>query len=177
MSPAAGMFLVAAPHLGDPNFMRSVVYLLRHGEDGSMGLIVNRPLPMPLSEIWDETPEGLRDAQVVAEGGPVDRHQGLLLHGDPSLPGCQPLAADLAIGGERAALAVRYARGPDGSGPRLFLGYAGWGPGQLAEEIAEGAWLLRPGSALHVVMAPDHDLWQRLLAGGSAVGPPAPSLN
>lgn len=175
MKPGPGVFLVAAPALGDPNFMRSVVYLLDHGEGGSMGLIVNRPLSVPLSAIWDEAPPGLAEAALAAEGGPVDRDRGILLHGDTALEGCQPLAPGLAVGGSRQALARRYARGPDRSGPRLFLGHAGWAPGQLQHEIADGAWLLRPGELAYLLVAPAHDLWRTLVSGSSRLTEPSPN--
>lgn len=176
MKPAAGTFLVASQHLGDPHFMRTVVYLLEHGVAGSMGLIVNRALDMPLSAIWDGVPAGLADATVAAEGGPVERDRGLLLHGLVDLPGCQRIAEGLAIGGEVAALAARFHAGHDRSGPRLFLGHSGWGAGQLDGEVDEGAWLVRPGNLDHVLVAPPADLWRRLVDGGGA-GLPEPSVN
>ena len=176
MRVAPGCFLVAAQTLGDPNFMRSVVFVLEHNEAGTMGLIINRPLDMPLSAIWEEAPAGLAAATVAAEGGPVERDRGLLLHGLPDLPGCQRIAAGLAIGGAVAALAARYEAGADLSGPRLFLGHSGWGPEQLAGEIEQGAWLVRPGNLDHVLVAPPADLWRRLLEGGGA-GLPLPSVN
>ena len=153
MKPAAGSFLVAAPTLGDAHFMRAVVYLIEHNESGSMGLIVNRPLDMPLSAIWDGVPAGLAGALVAAEGGPVERERGLLLHGLPDLPGCQRIGDGLAIGGELAALADRFVNGADRAGPRLFLGHSGWGSGQLDFELEQGAWLVRPGNLDHLLVA------------------------
>lgn len=175
MKPQPGVFIVAATTLGDPNFMRAVVYLVEHNEAGSMGLIVNRPLDMPLSAIWDGVPAGLAEAQVAAEGGPVERDRGLLLHGLTDIPGCQRLGDGLAIGGDVAALAARYAEGADRSGPRLFLGHSGWGPGQLEQELEQGAWVVRAGVLDHLLVAPPEDLWRRLLDGG--LGLPEPSVN
>jgi len=175
VKPSAGTFLIASPSLDDANFMRSVVYLLEHNAAGSMGLIINRPLEMPLSAIWDGVPVGLAEALVASEGGPVERDRGLLLHGLPDLPGCQRIADGLAIGGEILVLAERFADGADQAGPRLFLGHSGWGPGQLDLEIERSAWLVRPGHLDHVLVAPPADLWQRLLDGGQ--GLPEPSVN
>ena len=175
MKPAAGTILVASPSLSDANFMRSVVYLLEHNDAGSMGLIINRPLDMPLSSIWEDVPSGLAGACVAAEGGPVERERGLLLHGRPNLPGCQTLGSGVAIGGELAALGQSFAGGADGNGPRLFLGHSGWGPGQLNDEVVEGAWLVRPGRLDHLLVAPSGDLWRRLLDGGQVL--PEPSVN
>src|SRR5687767_5830054 len=89
MVPAAGMLLVASTTLSEPSFMRSVIYLLEHDEDGTLGFIINRPLDIALSDLWADCPAGLGAAKVAAEGGPVDRNKGLLLHGVASLPGAQ----------------------------------------------------------------------------------------
>lgn len=176
MKPAAGVFLVASTGLSDPNFMRSVVFILEHGGSGTMGLIVNRPLDMALSSIWEEVPAGIAEARTAAEGGPVERDRGLLLHGATGIPGCQLIAPGLSIGGEVDALAARFATGPDRLGPRLFLGHSGWSPGQLDREIELGGWLVRPGLVDHVLVAPPTDLWHRLIDGGGT-GMPVPSLN
>lgn len=176
MVPAAGMLLVASTTLSEPSFMRSVIYLLEHDEDGTLGFIINRPLDIALSDLWADCPAGLGPAKVAAEGGPVDRNKGLLLHSCNELPGAQPMGNGLAVGGDMEALARRYAKGADPSGPRLFLGHSGWAPGQLATEIAEGAWVLRPGSLDLVLNSrPTATLWQHLLDG--KIGLPEPSLN
>ena len=176
MVPAAGMLLVATATLSEPAFMRSVIYLLEHDEAGTLGFIINRPLDIALSDLWADCPAGLGPAKVAAEGGPVDRNKGLLLHGVRELPGAQLMGHGLAVGGDIEALAQRYAKGSDPSGPRLFLGHSGWAPGQLANELAEGTWILRPGS-LDLVLnrRPNRTLWQHLLDG--KVGLPEPSLN
>lgn len=176
MDPAPGLFLVASPRLTDPSFLRTVVVLLEHDQGGSLGLIVNRPLAMPLGDLWAEVPPALAGAVVAAEGGPVERQKGILLHGVPDLPGAQPVGLGLAIGGDLDALAARWAGGADRLGPRLFLGHSGWAPGQLAAEIAEGAWLLRPGR-LDAVLDRDagSGLWDQLAA--QRTGIPDPSLN
>jgi putative transcriptional regulator len=176
VKPDAGTFLVASTTLVDPSFMRAVVYLLEHGDSGTMGLIVNRPLDMPLSSIWEGVPAGLSEATVAAEGGPVERDRGLLLHGLADLPGCQRIADGVAIGGDVAALGAQFSDGADRSGPRLFLGHSGWGPGQLEAEIEQGSWLVRPGRLDHLLVAPPVDLWRRLFDGGG-IGLPEPSVN
>lgn len=175
MKPAGGCFLVAAAGLSDPTFMRTVVFMLEHGGNGSMGLIVNRPLDMALATIWEEVPSGLAEAHAAADGGPVERDRGLLVHGAVELPGCQHLGPGLAIGGQVAALSARFAAGIDHLGPRLFLGHSGWAAGQLEHEVEQGGWLVRPGNLDHLLVAPPSDLWQRLSDGGSGLA--EPSLN
>src|SRR5688572_16292688 len=145
MRPRPGVLLVASPQLSDPNFVRTVVYLLDHSDSGSLGFIVNRPLDVQLGELWREAPGGLPEAYIRAEGGPVDKHKGLLLHGDTTLAGTQLMGDGIAVGGDLAALQERWATGGDHLGPRLFLGHSGWTAGQLDREIEEGAWLVRPG--------------------------------
>jgi putative transcriptional regulator len=177
MRPRAGVLLVASPHLNDPNFIRSVVYLIDHGDGGSLGFIVNRPLDLPLGDLWDEAPGGLTNARIAAEGGPVDKHKGLLLHGDLSLAGAQPMGDGIAVGGDLAALQERWTAGSDQSGPRLFLGHSGWSSGQLDREIEEGAWLVRPGRLdLLFHPQPSELVWQHLVEGRNG-GMPDPSRN
>ncbi|HYE08244.1 MAG TPA: YqgE/AlgH family protein [Planctomycetota bacterium] len=176
MQPAAGMLLVASANLTEPSFMRAVVYLLEHDEDGTLGFIINRPLDIPLSELWSECPPGLITARIAAEGGPVEPNKGLLLHTCLDLPGVQAMGLGLAVGGDLDALAKRYLEGGDDSGPRLFLGHSGWAPGQLQAEIEEGAWIVRPGKPELVVNhKPSPMMWQHLLEGHG--GLPEPSLN
>jgi putative transcriptional regulator len=177
MDPEAGMLLVASPALNEPAFMRTVIYLLEHDEDGTLGFILNRPIDIVLSDLWRECPAGLVQCKVAAEGGPVDRNKGLLLHTCVDLPGAQGMGCGLAVGGDLDELAKRYANGNDHTGPRLFLGHSGWRPGQLQSEIEEGSWIVRPGKAELVVdHRPSPNLWQHLSEGHSG-GLPEPSVN
>jgi putative transcriptional regulator len=164
MRPASGCILIATPELTDPHFVRTVVFLLEHGQTGTLGFIVNRPLPTPLGEIWSDAPSGLAGAVAAAEGGPVQRTEGLLLHGCPALSGAQEMPLGCAVGGDLDALAARYPSGCDHTGPRLFLGHSGWTAGQLEHEIAQGAWLVRTGS-LNLLLdnQPPALLWRKLL--------------
>lgn len=176
MDPAAGMVLVASPALRDPNFLGAVVYMLDHGANGTLGFIVNRPLDLPLRELWEDVPARLGETRIAAIGGPVDRHKGLLLHGSLDIPDAQPMAAGVAAGGSIPDLVTRYADGPDHTGPRLFLGHSGWTPGQLDREIEEGAWLVRAGRLAWLLdPVPPANLWQHLLE--NRIGLPDPSLN
>ena len=173
MRPTPGTLLVADPNLHDSNFVHTVVYLLEHSDTGSLGLIVNRPLTMTLGDLWQEVPPALAGAATAAEGGPVERDKGLLLHGDTALIGARSVGDGLALGGELGAIGRRWAAGADHAGPRLFLGHSGWGAGQLEQELRHGSWRLRPGHPGMVLRPVVHDLWERLLAGGL----PQPSVN
>ncbi len=176
MKPEPGSFLIAMPTLQDPSFMRTVVYLLEHSATGTLGLIINRPVPVNLAEIWEECPDDLEEAQVCAEGGPVDRNKGLLIHRMDDIPEALSLGMGLSVGGEPHALADAFQDTKGRLGPRLFLGHAGWGPEQLEMEIAEGSWLVRSGLQDILLDAnPPDDLWQTLISAGEEL--PDPSFN
>ena len=176
MDPSAGCLLVASRDLADPNFMRSVIYLMEHDAQGTLGFIVNRPVDIILSDLWAECPTELGDIRIACEGGPVERQKGLLLHACPELSGCQPMGQGIAIGGDLDALVDRFQNGADHRGPRLFLGHSGWAPDQLDREIAEGSWIVRPGSSRILLdNHPAETLWESLMDEG--LGLPEPSLN
>lgn len=140
--------LVAAPSLLDPNFHRSVVLLVDHREEGSLGFVVNRPCDLPLTEVvsaigLDLPDAGLPDAQVVV-GGPVAPETGWVVFE----PGAQDEGASevvhvserMAVTASRELLGELLTR-RDGGRLLVALGYAGWGPGQLDTEIEQGAWI------------------------------------
>jgi len=144
-------FLVASPALQDPNFRGSLVLMAEHSPEGSFGLVVNRPSPLPVRDLLTTVSEELgaaaaragRDGGQVLFGGPVDPERLWILH----RPGPSPddedgerLVPGVALGGSRALL-ERLARDP-GAGPYLLLlGYAGWGPLQLESEVTQGSWM------------------------------------
>lgn len=154
----AGEFLISMPKLRGSFFGDSLIYLWAHDEDGAQGLVVNHPFDLTLAELMKQLdmpaaanarPEGAFAGKVVS-GGPVDPQQGFILHTDDvSVEGSQP-----AAGAGGAGLIVSYSREmleliAAERGPNRFLlalGYAGWGAGQLEQELAEGAWLTAPSS-------------------------------
>ena len=151
----AGEFLISMPKLRGSFFGDSLIYLWTHDEDGAQGLVVNHPFDLTLAELLKQLqlpasasarPEGALAGKVVS-GGPVEPQQGFILHTDDvRVEGSQP------AGG--VGLTVSYSREmleliADERGPSRFLlalGYAGWGAGQLEQELAEGAWLTAPSS-------------------------------
>jgi putative transcriptional regulator len=173
----AGALLVASPLLADPNFYRTVVFILQHDADGAVGVVLNRPSGEPVETHLPEWARRLEDPPVVFVGGPVDRAVaiGLVRSDRPSEPtslggiGMVDLGADPAAGSP---------------GPvRVFSGYAGWGPGQAEAEMAEGAWLVVEGKAEDVFTEAPQDLWSSVLRrqGGKlamlATFPVDPSVN
>jgi putative transcriptional regulator len=153
------------PQLLDPNFARAVVLLIEHDEAGTFGLVLNRGTDLPVAQLcaslgidWNGS-----DDRSVGWGGPVQPEHGWLLLGKGA-PGSLE-ATDVIEG-------VRFSRSPDvlrecAEAPpeefRVFLGYAGWGPGQLREELIQGAWLVAPASAEFVFEAPRESLWEAVV--------------
>jgi putative transcriptional regulator len=163
MAGLKGRLLVAAPLLGDPNFERSVVLLLEHGEEGALGVVLNRPSELEVAEPLPEWRRFAGTPEVVFVGGPVSRS---------SVIGLARLDRDLPSGAWEPVLGavgvLDLTGDPDEVGAgvdalRIFAGYAGWGSGQLEEEIGEGAWYVvdaEPADAF--TTAPD-GLWHTVL--------------
>lgn len=162
-----GQLLIAMPAMGDPRFAQSVIYLCAHTSDGAMGLVLNRPIVKPT---FDELLKQLDVAPLpparrirLCAGGPVDNARGFVLHtADWVGEGSLKVNESLALTASLDVLKVIA----EGGGPRegiLALGYAGWGPGQLEEEIQHNAWLSIPAEE-HLVFDTEHDTkWRRAL--------------
>ncbi len=179
-----GCFLVATPALSDPNFARAVILICDYGKEGCMGLIVNRPLSLELSEILPEGFESPHGKPGIHQGGPVQPDHLLFLHGIPqSGLDDHPVCEGVYLGGDPEIL-KRVLAGTKAPGfLRCYLGYAGWAAGQLEAEMKQGAWLLRPARAQDVFGADTETLWARMIgsqAGGrldSSGSPKGPELN
>ena len=159
-----GSFLVATPALADPNFAQSVVLVCEHGPEGTLGLIVNRPLAVALSEILTPALLPSGPAVKVHQGGPVKNDHLLFLHGfaKPGLD-THPVCDGVFLGGDTGVLKEALAVAQAPVLLRCYLGYAGWGSGQLEAEMAEGAWLLKPARAQDVFESDLETLWPRLV--------------
>lgn len=171
------VLLVAMPQVLDPFFHRSVVLLVHHEDDGSTGFIVNRPTGIRMSDIlkgMDIVWHG-RDEAVAHFGGPVQPQLGTVLFSSPPAgaaaePGTVAATADSAATEVLSGVSLtqhvgdlaRLAAGPP-ERFRLFLGYAGWGAGQLLEEILRNDWLTAPAAG-DLIFAPDPDrVWAAAL--------------
>ncbi len=164
----AGNLLVAMPSLGDPNFTHSVIYLCSHSPDGAMGLIINRPVESPnFKEVlghFDIALAGESEARAIHLGGPVEQGKGFILHTDDyhqetSIVVQKPFVLTSSIDILRDLAA--------GKGPRrslVALGYAGWGAGQLDEEIRENVWLIVKASEEIIFKCKDAEKWSRAIA-------------
>ncbi|MBA2389621.1 MAG: YqgE/AlgH family protein [Geodermatophilaceae bacterium] len=168
-SVCSGNLLVAMPVLTDPNFDRTVVYIVDHGEHGTLGVVLNRPSDTDLLEVlpgWWSLAAPPRTFHV---GGPCERNTALCLGvGNPpsGVPGLRPIAQPVHLVDLDADPAVT---GAVLDRLRVFAGYAGWGPGQLADEIAEQAWAVVASQPSDVVGEARGGLWRSVLRrqGGS----------
>lgn len=163
-----GKLLIAMPGMGDPRFDHSVIFLCEHSEKGAMGLIVNKPvgdLPFPqlLEQLEIAVGPGAEGTRVHF-GGPVESGRGFVLHSadyDSAL-GTLSVDDDFAMTATLDVLEDISA----GSGPEkalLALGYAGWGPGQLEEEIAQNGWLTADATPEIVFSRENITKWERAL--------------
>jgi len=161
-------FLIAMPALEDPNFFHSVTYICEHNEQGALGLVINRPLDMQLGEILQHIklqqsePEA-RQIQVHL-GGPVQQDRGFVLH-EPLGEWEATLKVTDRIGITSSIdilQAIAKNEGPERS--LITLGYAGWGAGQLEQEMAENAWLSGPADPDILFNSPDEERWKAAAA-------------
>jgi putative transcriptional regulator len=163
----APSLLVAMPQLLDPNFHRTVVLLVHHDVGGSFGVVLNRTTEIRaerLCESIDIPWRGDPDAEI-CWGGPVQPQTGWVLFGDApavaTLEDVREVAPGLHFAGSLEVLR-RIAEEPPGA-MRLMLGYAGWGPGQLESELAEGAWLLAPAEGRVVFEVAYDEMWTHVV--------------
>lgn len=182
-TPRKGALLVASPRLLDPNFMHTVVLLIDHGGKGTFGLVLNRPLEVSVGAIGADVPLLAGRNDPVWAGGPVQRGELHVLHrSGASVPGALDVIDGVQFGGDPEVL--RTALADCGAGAvRFVAGYAGWGEGQLAAEMAEDSWVVVPGTAKRIFDPHPETLWRRVLrAEGGQVAeladvPPDPSWN
>lgn len=157
-------FLIAFPHLLDPNFHQSVVLLLQHGREGAMGVVVNRESPLLLGDLCrdHEIPYAGDRARRVRRGGPVQPEQGLVLF-DPehAAPDDEAIVRGLHVSTSRETL--RRLCGLERGRFHCYSGYAGWGPEQLESEITAGAWLVVPADAATVLEIAPTEMWLHCL--------------
>ena len=157
-------FLIAMPALADPNFARTVTLICDHSNEGTMGLVVNRPTDLKLRDILDQLGIDASGALVadlpVYYGGPVQNHRGFVLH-EPIGQWQATLAVTdtLGVSSSRDILeAIAHNQGP--ARCLIALGYAGWSPGQLERELSENAWLNGPADQAILFDLPPESRWK-----------------
>lgn len=153
------------PDLLDPNFRRTVVLLIHHDDEGTFGLVLNRPAQVSAASLCETL--GIQwhgsDEAEVYWGGPVQPNTGWMLFGGrvpETLGDITRLHGGIQFAGSLDAL--RHMASAPPPELRLFLGYAGWGPGQLEEELTQGAWLVAPLSREVVFGVSSDGLWEHV---------------
>lgn len=163
-----GKLLVAMPGMGDPRFERSVILICAHSEDGAMGLIINKPTPdLSFGTLLEQLKiprAGMGRDIRIHYGGPVERGRGFVLHSRDYRGGPATMQIDARFG-MTATLDILEALAK-GAGPDhalLALGYSGWGPGQLENEILANGWLIGDADEDVVFAADDQSKWGKAL--------------
>lgn len=140
-----GHFLIAMPAMADPYFAKSVAYVCEHNANGALGIVINRPIDMKLHDLFEQISVDLGNVPLgnapVHFGGPVQIDRGFVLH--------QPVGqwqSTIAVSGDTALTTSKdileaTARGEGPKKMLVSLGYAGWSPGQLEQELSQNAWL------------------------------------
>lgn len=169
-------FLVAMPNLDDPNFKGAVVYVCEHNEEGAMGLIINKPLQINLGNVLRHLDIDISDHSTethpVLMGGPVGQEHGFIVHNQPAFLSEQAKREIEEEGEEEPELVISSSKDTlnviaQGKGPSQFiitLGYTGWQPGQLEEEIVDNTWLVVPFSESILFDTPIEARWQLAVA-------------
>ncbi len=183
MNSLENQLLIAMPSLGDPYFNKTVTYICEHNEEGAMGLIINLPVNITLSDllkqiepddeaeaqVLESSQEDLDNAtdatnsleQLVLSGGPISQQRGFVLHSAQ-----QGWSSSLSLNNEfmiTTSKDILLALGTD-KAPEQFivtLGYAGWGPGQLEEEMQANSWLTTPVDADILFKTPIEQRWKK----------------
>jgi putative transcriptional regulator len=166
MTNLQGQLLISAGGLFDTNFRQTVVLIGSHDARGAVGVVINRPLDVTVRDAIPTLAALVGSGDALYEGGPVETDQAVVL-----VDAMDDAVLDVPVFGSigfvtgdvplEVGTSVRHAR--------VFLGHAGWGPGQLEDELAAGAWVVEPALAEDVFTTEPRTLWRRLL---ERKGPP-----
>lgn len=162
LSPGPGILLIAEPFLKDPNFMRTVIFLCDHQEEGSFGFVINKTFGHTLDELMND----MNDLKIpVYYGGPVQMDTIHFLHSAPEkIEGSFEVLNGIYWGGDfETAINLLKSGELDENKIRFFLGYSGWGQGQLAEELKEKSWLTANATRKLVFHNDANEIWKEAL--------------
>ena len=157
--------LIAMPGMDDPQFSATVTLVCEHNAEGALGIVINRPTNLPLADLLEQLSLTARDREIanaiVVQGGPVATDRGFVLHNaGPDYESSVVVSDEIRLTFSRDVLdAMAASRGPEKT--LVALGYAGWGAGQLEEEMLANSWLSVPATPEIVFDLPFTDRWQR----------------
>lgn len=164
----AGQLLVASPEMGDPRFRHAVILMVQHNKDGALGIVINRPIDeVPMAKLLHalgQDTKGVEGTIRLFAGGPVQPQIGFIVHSeDYHRTGTIDIDDRVAVTSDPQALVdIAHNAGPKKS--LVAFGYAGWGPGQLENELALGAWVTVPEEPRLVFNATRDKLWDAAMA-------------
>jgi putative transcriptional regulator len=162
---AKGKLLISARRLPDPNFSGTVVLLVELNADGAVGLVLKRRSTVTLARVFPQLVPTVASASQAFLGGPVDATRPMaLVHTPQPPPDTRHVVDGVHLPTAPSAIEAAVASGTPPARLRVYLGYSGWGPGQLQDETAQGAWLVLDGDAGIVFDANPATLWQRQIA-------------
>jgi putative transcriptional regulator len=140
LKPEKGRLLISEPFLPDPNFERTVVLLCEHNEEGSFGFVLNKPAIVKVNEVMEELKNFEHDILI---GGPVQQDTLHFIHRNVAIEGGAEVRKDIFWGGNfENVLFLSDTQQLNPAHIKFFLGYSGWGPGQLEEELDENSWIV-----------------------------------
>ena len=164
--PCPGELLIASPGMDDPIFGRTIIYLIEHGIEGTLGVMLNKPLDANVAELLEHWGQILAPPHALFRGGPLSGDSGVALA--VAQPG-RPLRDDEHVHNvESRVYVVDLDADPDSlsnavEGVRIFAGYASWAPGQLTAELARGDWIVAMGLPSDVITDRAGDLWAQVM--------------
>jgi putative transcriptional regulator len=162
--PAAGRFLVARRTLDDPHFRQTVIYLLRHGPSGTVGLIINRPSGLNLSDALTGIDGKNLTSRPMFFGGPVEFNTvSMLIRNEQESRLVEHIANDVYLSGDRSVLERLLAEKKPDNALHFYLGHAGWLPDQLTQEIRQEDWYVIDTDSAVIFSANPETIWKRLI--------------
>jgi putative transcriptional regulator len=161
--PAAGMLLIAQRDLFDPYFAETVILLLQHDDNGTVGLIVNRKFNMQLSDAVSDIDKAEASKHALFFGGPLGTHRIFMLMRNAAAGEAHQITANIYFSAHRDVLEQALDRKTPDTEMRLFLGYSSWAAGQLDQELARDSWHLATADPKAIFDAASDRLWERLI--------------
>jgi len=163
-NPAKGKILISEPFLNDPNFKRTIILLTEHGDDGSIGFVMNKPTDYKIHEVIEEFPEF---NSIVYYGGPVQFNTLQFLYkGENVIEGSIEIMPGLYWGGSFDILKTLITSGAvEPSDFRFFLGYSGWIEGQIEDELKLNSWIVSDTTIENIFSDEPDKLWRETLKG------------
>ena len=162
LAPERGRLLISEPFLTDPYFRRTVVLLCEHNDEGSFGFVLNKFIDVGVNELVDDIPQF---SSRISMGGPVQSGNLYYIHtlGD-RIEGSVEIVKGIYMGGSFDMLKILMNAGEiERHMIRFFVGYAGWGQDQLADEMKEKSWLVSPADPIAIMDSKKDDLWRETL--------------